>query len=82
MITQHHISIHEKALKLLREIHAETLLLEYNVQSNKKQNSPYLKKVIQLKRERIKSMVNRYEFCCQQLLPNEVINNPILERYG
>jgi hypothetical protein len=81
MITEKHICIHERALKCLREINAETLLLKYNVEVNKKTPHRQLQKVIAIKRERIKSMIYRYELICTQLLPAEIIENPIFERY-
>lgn len=81
MITEQHITIHERAIKCLREIKAETLLLEYNVEVNKKTPSRYLQKVIAIKREKIKSMVHRYELICTHLLPAETIENPIIVRY-
>ena len=82
MITEHHIHIHNRALQCLREIKAETLLLEYNVEVNRKAPSRYLQRIIEIKREKIKSMVHRYEMICEQLLPGAAITeNPILQRY-
>jgi hypothetical protein len=82
MNLQHLIKTHETAIKVLREINAETLLLQYNVTTNNKLPEPsrYLNAVIKSKQSTIKALCNKYDVVTAAF--DSSIDNPIFERYA
>lgn len=78
----HLIKTHEAAIKVLREINAETLLLQYNVTTNNKLPEPsrYLNAVIKSKLSKIKALCNKYDVVTTTF--DSSIDNPIFERYA
>jgi hypothetical protein len=83
ILTQHE-AILEAALKKLRQVKAESILLQYNVNVHQKsqQNNKYYKAIIANKMALIKKLSCEYDFILSQIIPDTLTNNPILEQYG
>jgi hypothetical protein len=84
-ILEQHEVVLMAALKQLRKIKAEKILLEYNLNVQRKSNlnNRYMKAVIANKMALLEKLSCEYDFILSQIIPDETkVNNPILEQYG